>query len=155
LHEFFETAGFHIHDHDGQANARFAQGDALVGPWLPDPGQPGKKRRAHLFCFIDDHSRLVPYAEFFYDEALPGIALLDRDGRFAIANGERIRLSIVIDKAPGKHLLESRLSEDQTHTETDTSYHITATVVQTLLLDRWLLSFGGQIRDVQKTAVGA
>jgi len=47
------------------------QGDALVGPWLPDPGQPAKKRRAHLFCFIDDHSRLVPHCEFFFDEALP------------------------------------------------------------------------------------
>jgi len=47
------------------------QGDALVGPWLPDPYAPGKKRRAHLFCFIDDHSRLVPYSEFFFDEALP------------------------------------------------------------------------------------
>jgi hypothetical protein len=43
----------------------------MVGPWLPDPSQPGKKRRAHLFCFIDDHSRLVPHAEFFWDEALP------------------------------------------------------------------------------------
>ena len=83
------------------------------------------------------------------------LARYDADGRFAIANGERIRLSFVIDKAPGKHLLESRLSEDQTHTETDTNYRITATVVQTLLLDRWLLSFGGQIRDVQKTPVGA
>ncbi len=47
------------------------QGDAMVGPWLPDPYAPGKKRRAHLFCFLDDHSRLVPYAEFFFDEALP------------------------------------------------------------------------------------
>ena len=47
------------------------QGDAMVGPWLPDPHAPGKKRRAHLFCFLDDHSRLVPYAEFFFDEALP------------------------------------------------------------------------------------
>lgn len=47
------------------------QGDALVGPWLPDPALPGRKRRAHLFCFIDDHSRLVPYAEFFWEEALP------------------------------------------------------------------------------------
>ena len=83
------------------------------------------------------------------------LARYDADGRFAIANGERIRLSFVIDKAPGKHLLESRLSEDQTHTETDIGYLITATVVQTLLLDRWLLSFGGQIRDVQRTPVGA
>jgi putative transposase len=47
------------------------QGDALVGPWLPDPYAPGKKRRVHLFCFLDDHSRLVPHAEFFFDEALP------------------------------------------------------------------------------------
>lgn len=47
------------------------QGDALVGPWLPDPALPNRKRRAHLFCFIDDHSRLVPYAEFFFEEALP------------------------------------------------------------------------------------
>ena len=47
------------------------QGDAMVGPWLPDPEVAGKKRRAHLFCFLDDHSRLVPHAEFFWDEALP------------------------------------------------------------------------------------
>ncbi len=47
------------------------QGDMMVGPWLPDPTMPGKKRRTYLFCFIDDHSRLVPYAEFFFDEALP------------------------------------------------------------------------------------
>jgi putative transposase len=47
------------------------QGDAMVGPWLPDPNVAGKKRRAHLFCFLDDHSRLVPHAEFFWDEALP------------------------------------------------------------------------------------
>ena len=47
------------------------QGDAMHGPWLPDPQAPGKKRRTHLFCFLDDHSRLVPYAEFFWEEALP------------------------------------------------------------------------------------
>jgi putative transposase len=43
----------------------------MVGPWLPDPEVAGKKRRAHLFCFLDDHSRLAPHAEFFWDEALP------------------------------------------------------------------------------------
>jgi transposase InsO family protein len=47
------------------------QGDAMVGPWLPDPVVVGRKRRAHLFCFLDDHSRLVPHAEFFWDESLP------------------------------------------------------------------------------------
>ena len=72
------------------------QGDALVGPWLPDPQVPGKKRRAHLFCFIDDHSRLVPYAEFFFEEALPQmervlkIALLRRGVPYAayVDNGQ-------------------------------------------------------------------
>jgi putative transposase len=47
------------------------QGDMLFGPWLPDPRTPGKKRRAHLFCFLDDHSRLIPHAEFFMEEAMP------------------------------------------------------------------------------------
>lgn len=47
------------------------QGDAMDGPWLPDPNQPAKKRKAYLFCFLDDYSRLAPYAEFFWDEALP------------------------------------------------------------------------------------
>jgi putative transposase len=65
--------------HTGRAYKRFEreqvnslwQGDSMVGPWLPDPFAPGKKRRAYLFCYLDDHSRLVPYAEFFWDEALP------------------------------------------------------------------------------------
>jgi hypothetical protein len=37
----------------------------MVGCWLPDPEQPAKKRRAHLFCFLDDHSRLVTHGEWF------------------------------------------------------------------------------------------
>jgi putative transposase len=65
--------------HTGRAYKRFEreyvnslwQGDSMVGPWLPDPSVPGKKRRAYLFCFLDDHSRLAPYAEFFWDEVLP------------------------------------------------------------------------------------
>lgn len=60
---------FHRFEQDA-VNALW-QGDAMVGPWLPDPNQPGKKKRAHLFCFLDDHSRLVPHAEFFWEEALP------------------------------------------------------------------------------------
>jgi putative transposase len=66
------------------------QGDAMVGPWLPDPYAPGKKRRVHLFAFIDDHSRLVPYCEFFFDEALPRmervlkVALLRRGVPYAV-----------------------------------------------------------------------
>jgi transposase InsO family protein len=53
-----------------QVNALW-QGDEMAGPWLPDPEVAGRKRRTHLFGFIDDHSRLVPHAEFFFDETLP------------------------------------------------------------------------------------
>jgi transposase InsO family protein len=60
-----------FHRFEKEAVNQLWQGDALVGPWLPDPSQPGKKKRAHLFCFLDDHSRLVPHAEFFWEEALP------------------------------------------------------------------------------------
>lgn len=39
-------------------------GDMLHGPKLLE-------RKTHLFAFIDDHSRLVPHGEFFFDESLP------------------------------------------------------------------------------------
>lgn len=60
-----------FHRFEKEAVNQLWQGDAMVGPWLPDPSQGGKKKRAHLFCFLDDHSRLVPHAEFFFEEALP------------------------------------------------------------------------------------
>ena len=40
------------------------QSDMLVGPWLPDPDNPGKVRRANLFLFMDDHSRLILHGRF-------------------------------------------------------------------------------------------
>ena len=47
------------------------QGDALHGPELPDPAQPDRKRPTFLFAFIDDHTRLVPHAQFYWHEQLP------------------------------------------------------------------------------------
>jgi transposase InsO family protein len=47
------------------------QGDALHGPELPDPVQPDRKRPTFLFAFIDDHTRLVPHAQFYWHEQLP------------------------------------------------------------------------------------
>ena len=85
-----------------------------------------------------------------FDRPLFDLAKYDADGRFAISSGKRIRLSFNIDKAPGKHLLESCLSDDQVVLENNDCYQITATVNQTLLLDRWLNSFGKQIRNIQK-----
>lgn len=47
------------------------QGDAMHGPYLPDPANPDQQRQLFLFAFLDDHSRLVPHAQFYWNEQLP------------------------------------------------------------------------------------
>jgi transposase InsO family protein len=42
------------------------QADVKYGPYLPDPDDPRKMRRTYLLAFIDDATRLVPYAAFFF-----------------------------------------------------------------------------------------
>jgi transposase InsO family protein len=47
------------------------QGDAMHGPKLPDPAHPDKQRQVFLFAFLDDHTRLVSHAQFYWNEQLP------------------------------------------------------------------------------------
>lgn len=47
------------------------QGDARVGIPLPNPEKPGKTRMTHLFAWIDDFSRKVMSARYYWDEKLP------------------------------------------------------------------------------------
>jgi len=47
------------------------QGDAMGGPYLPDPADPDRQRQTFLFAFLDDYSRLVPHAQFYWNEQLP------------------------------------------------------------------------------------
>jgi transposase len=54
------------------------QSDLLQGPWLPDPQRPGKKRRAVLYAFIDDHSRLLLHGRFRFKGDLPALELVLR-----------------------------------------------------------------------------
>lgn len=42
------------------------QADLKYGPYLPDPAAPGQLCRTYLLAFIDDATRLVPYAAFFF-----------------------------------------------------------------------------------------
>jgi putative transposase len=44
------------------------QSDCMHGPKVE---HEGKKRKTYLLAFIDDHSRLVPHAEFYLTESLP------------------------------------------------------------------------------------
>lgn len=47
------------------------QSDIMYGPYLPDPDRPEAKKRSYLVAFIDDFSRLIPHAEFYWHERLP------------------------------------------------------------------------------------
>lgn len=49
------------------------QSDMSDGLWLPDPADPAKNRKCYLHAFIDDHSRLVPHAQFYWRESLPAL----------------------------------------------------------------------------------
>lgn len=49
---------------------RLWQADVCHGPWLADPQDPAKKRRTYLVAFLDDYSRLVCHAQFYFAEDL-------------------------------------------------------------------------------------
>ncbi len=48
--------------------------DLKYGPYLPDPADPRKLKRTYLLAFIDDATRLVPYAAFFLDQRTEQLA---------------------------------------------------------------------------------
>jgi predicted DNA-binding transcriptional regulator YafY len=72
------------------------------------------------------------------------------DGQFGFGTGKRVRLEFCIAKEAGMHLLETPLSVDQTVKETQDHYKFKATVVDSLLLDRWLRGFGNDVQLVRK-----
>lgn len=80
----------------------------------------------------------------------------DDDGRFGFGDGERVRLTFCIERDAGLHLLESPLSTDQQVVERqDGTLQITATVVDSAMLDWWIRGFGEAIRAVKKTILDA
>ena len=48
------------------------------------------------------------------------------------------------------HILESPLSKDQVHIELENHYLIEATVVETAMLEWWLLGFGSDVTVVTR-----
>ena len=78
----------------------------------------------------------------------------DDDGRFGFGQGKKIQLTFRIDRNAGFHLLESPLSNDQQVVElNDKQLEITATVIDSAMLDWWLRGFGSSIEGVQRRFV--
>lgn len=49
------------------------QSDMTDGPWLPHPDDPALRRKCYLHGFIDDHSRKIMHAQFYWRESLPAL----------------------------------------------------------------------------------
>lgn len=78
----------------------------------------------------------------------------DDDGRFGFGEGERVRLTFRIDRDAGLHLLETPLSSDQEVIECDDeTLEITATVIDSAMLEWWLRGFGDSVSAVRKVDV--
>ena len=54
------------------------QSDMLEGPLLPDPAKKGAFRRAWLYTFLDDHSRMCLHGRFSFKGDLPALELVFR-----------------------------------------------------------------------------
>ena len=75
----------------------------------------------------------------------------DDDGRFGFGEGVRVSLSFRIKRSAGLHLMESPLSADQEVVESDDGrLSVSATVVDSAMLERWILGFGDDISDVKR-----
>ncbi|MCB9742641.1 MAG: DDE-type integrase/transposase/recombinase [Alphaproteobacteria bacterium] len=55
------------------------QSDMLCGPWLPDPKHPSQRRRAWLYAFLDDHSRVLLAGRWSFKGDLPALELVFRE----------------------------------------------------------------------------
>ena len=75
------------------------------------------------------------------------------NGRFGISDEEKIYLTFSVLNKAGKHLLETPLSKDQKAIEQGEYLKISASVIDSEILDRWLASFGKDIKNIEKQKV--
>jgi transposase InsO family protein len=59
-----------FHQFQASASMELVQGDARDGIWLPD-AETGKVRKTYLFAWVDDYSRRILSARYFFDQKLP------------------------------------------------------------------------------------
>jgi putative transposase len=64
--------------------------DTTDGIWIPDPANPKRLKKTYLISFIDDASRVIPHAQFYFDTQLP--SLLDCFRKALLKRGRPERL---------------------------------------------------------------
>lgn len=75
----------------------------------------------------------------------------DDEGRFGFGDGEKVRLTFRIERNAGIHLLESPLSNDQQILELENGkLEISATVVNSAMLEWWLRGFGVAVSYIHR-----
>ena len=59
------------HKFEASCSMELVQGDARDGIWLPKASGDEQVRKTYLFAWVDDYSRRILHAEYFWDEKLP------------------------------------------------------------------------------------
>lgn len=66
-----EKPGKIYHSFEAEYPNQLWQGDARHGIPLPHPEKEGKVKMTYLFAWVDDFSRKITYAHYYWDEKLP------------------------------------------------------------------------------------
>ncbi|WP_296870182.1 YafY family protein [Tibeticola sp.] len=160
LPQVFEAVSEALHDecklHITYRNAHGKLKRATVSPL----GLVQQGARLYVVCRFDgyDNERILALPRIL--DAQPsldgfdwptGFSLdaYDAQGHFGISLGRRVRLHFMIEPASGRHLVESALSSDQRVVEHPHALEITATVMETELLHRWLRGWGDRLWNLR------
>lgn len=160
LPQVFEAVSQALHDerklHLTYRNAQGQRKQASVSPL----GMVQQGARLYLVCRFDgyDNQRIlalprivsaeVGAATFDWPKGF-NLADYDAEGHFGISLGRRVRVRFLIERASGRHLVESALWADQQVMEREDALEITATVMETELLHRWLRGWGERLWDLR------
>ena len=71
--------------------------------------------------------------------------------KFGFSSGRKIRLIFRIDKKTGGFLTETPLSTDQTVKDYGSDYEISATVIESAMLEWWIAHFGEDYQEIDRT----
>ena len=69
---------------------------------------------------------------------------------FGFSSGKKIRLTFRIDKQTGGFLTETPLSADQSVKDCGTEYEISATVIESAMLEWWIAHFGENYQEIER-----